>query len=573
MPGIMIVDDDVIIAEELKEILTIDGYDVVKTLYSAEEAIECAGELRPDLILMDIGFSEGMDGITAARKIKKTLGIPVMFFTGHSGIEIVERAKDLEPLGYVVKPFHEAQVTSNVRLAFSQIKIKKELEEAHGRLEKRVRERTKSLAEANVKLKWEVRERKSAQEALARSERTIKGLLANPAAIALVTNADGDVVYANETAVSRFKTTPEEISGSNILDLLPRLGKIPESRRYRMIRKTIEAGIFFRFEDDFDGIWYDVIITPILEKEGRVGQFAFLGRDISERKRMEVALAESEGHLRSLMESAESFVVYRLIHDKSTPSSLRVVFVSPSITDLMGVSEPMNFESWFNSIHPDDLQRMIDANLRAWETNRFDEKVRIFHPREKTWKWIHAISTGLQGEHGRPTFVNGLMIDITREKAFEEELRKRDRELEEKATHLEEANTALRVLLRKRDQDKVEFEEKILANVRLLIEPHLESLKNGGPKSTQKEHLRLLESSLKEIISPFSQRLTSKYVGLTPGELEVAYLVKEGRRTKDIAQILNLSEKTIEDYRKQLRTKLGIKNKRINLRTHLLSLQ
>jgi len=573
MPGIMIVDDDVIIAEELKEILTIDGYDVVKTLYSAEEAIECAGELRPDLILMDIGFSEGMDGITAARKIKKTLGIPVMFFTGHSGIEIVERAKDLEPLGYVVKPFHEAQVTSNVRLAFSQIKIKKELEEAHGRLEKRVRERTKSLAEANVKLKWEVRERKSAQEALARSERTIKGLLANPAAIALVTNADGDVVYANETAVSRFKTTPEEISGSNILDLLPRLGKIPESRRYRMIRKTIEAGIFFRFEDDFDGIWYDVIITPILEKEGRVGQFAFLGRDISERKRMEVALAESEGHLRSLMESAESFVVYRLIHDKSTPSSLRVVFVSPSITDLMGVSEPMNFESWFNSIHPDDLQRMIDANLRAWETNRFDEKVRIFHPREKTWKWIHAISTGLQGEHGRPTFVNGLMIDITREKAFEEELRKRDRELEEKATHLEEANTALRVLLRKRDQDKVEFEEKILANVRLLIEPHLESLKNGGPKSTQKEHLRLLESSLKEIISPFSQRLTSKYVGLTPGELEVAYLVKEGRRTKDIAQILNLSEKTIEDYRKQLRTKLGIKNKRINLRTQLLSLQ
>jgi DNA-binding CsgD family transcriptional regulator len=233
----------------------------------------------------------------------------------------------------------------------------------------------------------------------------------------------------------------------------------------------------------------------------------------------------------------------------------------------------MNFESWFKNIHPDDLQQMIDANLRAWETNRFDEKVRIFHPREKTWKWIHAISTGIQGEDGRPTFVNGLMIDITREKAFEEELRKRDKELEEKATHLEEANTALRVLLRKRDQDKVEFEEKILANVRLLIEPHLESLKNSGPKSSQKEHLRLLESSLKEIISPFSQRLTSKYVGLTPGELEVAYLVKEGRRTKEIAQILNLSDKTIEDYRKQLRTKLGIKNKRINLRTLLLSLQ
>jgi PAS domain S-box-containing protein len=573
MSKIMIVDDDVIIAEELKEILTIDGYDVVKALYSAEEALECASTLRPDLILMDIGFSGGMDGITAARKIKEALDIPVMFFTGHSGIEIVERAKDLEPVGYVVKPFHEAQVTSNVRLAFSQIKTKKELERAHGRLEKRVRERTKSLAEANVKLKWEVRERKSAQESLAQSEKTIKGLLATPAAFALVTNVDGDIVYANETAISKFKGSPEEIFSSNILDLLPRLGKTAESQRYRMIRETIETGMPFRFEDDFDGIWYDIVITPIFEKEGRVGQFAFLGRDISERKRMEVALAESEGHLRSLMENAGDFVVYRLAYDKSAPILLRVVFVSPSITDIMGVSEPMNYENWFKNIHPDDLQRMVDANYRAWETNRFEEKVRIFHPREKTWKWIHAISTGIQVEDVRPTYINGLMIDITREKAFEEELKKRDRELKEKATHLEEANTALRVLLRKRDQDKVEFEEKILANVRLLIEPHLESLKNSGPKSSQREHLRLLESSLKEIISPFSQRLTSKYVGLTPGELEVAYLVKEGRRTKDIAQILNLSDKTIEDYRKQLRTKLGIKNKRINLRTHLLSLQ
>ena len=573
MSGIMIVDDDVIIAEELEEILTAAGYDEVKTLYSAEEALECAGKLRPDLILMDIGFSRGMDGITAARKIKATLGIPVMFFTGHSGIEVVERAKDLEPVGYVVKPFHEAQVTSNVRLAFSQIKIKKELEDAHARLEKRVRERTKSLAEANLKLKWEVRERKSAQQALARSEKTIKGLLANPAAFAVVTDVDGNVVYANETAVSKFKGSPEEILSSNILELLPRLGKTGKSQRYRMIRETIETGEPFRFEDDLGGIWYDILITPIFEKEGRVGQFAFLGRDISERKRMEVALAESEGHLRSLMENAEDFVVYRLAYDKSAPILLRVVFVSPSITDMMGISEPMNYENWFKNIHPDDLQQLIDANFRAWETNRFDEKIRIFHPREKIWKWIHAISTGVQSEDGRPTFVNGLMIDITREKAFEEELRKRDRELKEKATHLEEANTALRVLLRKRDQDKAEFEEKILANVRLLIEPHLESLKNSGPRSNQKEHLQLLESSLKEIISPFSQRLTSKYVGLTPGELEVAYLVKEGRRTKDIAQILNLSDKTIEDYRKQLRTKLGIKNKRINLRTHLLSLQ
>ena len=83
-----------------------------------------------------------------------------------------------------------------------------------------------------------------------------------------------------------------------------------------------------------------------------------------------------------------------------------------------------------------------------------------------------------------------------------------------------------------------------------------------------------MKSALKENISPFPQWLTSKHVALTLGELEIAHLVKEGRRSKDIAQVLNLSDKTIEDYRKQRRTNLGIrKNKRINLKTYLLILQ
>ena len=126
MYRIMIVDDDFIIAEELEYVLTSAGYDVVKIVYSAEEALGFAEKIRPALILMDILFPGGMDGITAARKIKNALGIPVVFFTGYSGLELVDRAKDLEPMGYLVKPFVEAQVISNVRLAFHQIKINKE---------------------------------------------------------------------------------------------------------------------------------------------------------------------------------------------------------------------------------------------------------------------------------------------------------------------------------------------------------------------------------------------------------------------------------------------------------------
>jgi PAS domain S-box-containing protein len=573
MANILIVDDDAIIAEELKEILTIDGYQVMETLVSAEEALKFTKTYRPDLVLMDILFPDGMDGITAARKLKVLFDTPVMFITGHSGLEMVERAKDLEPLGYVVKPFHEAQVTSNVRLAFHQIKVNRELAAAHDQLEKKVRERTLELTAANRSLKQEIQERKSAQEALAESEKAIRSLLANPAALGLVLDLNGNIVYANETAIEKLDVSPDEALKGNILDLMPKSAEDGTVQRRRMVEKAIETGKPVRFEDFVDGTCYDIIVSPIFENGNQIKRFAYLGRDISERKRMESALAESEGHLRSLMENADNFVVFRLAYDEKAPILLRVVFVSPSITDLMGVTEPMNYESWFENIHKDDLQRMVNANLKAWETNHFNEKVRIFHPIEKTWKWIHAISTGTHLENGRAKYVNGIMIDITREKMFEEALKKRDKELKEKATHLEETNTALKVLLRQREKDKREFEERILSNVKLLIKPHLETLENSRLSDGQKERLYLIKTSVNEIVSPFSRRLTSKYVGLTPGELEVAYLVKEGKRTKDIAEILNLSDKTIEDYRKQLRFKLGIKNKRVNLRTHLLSME
>jgi DNA-binding CsgD family transcriptional regulator len=83
--------------------------------------------------------------------------------------------------------------------------------------------------------------------------------------------------------------------------------------------------------------------------------------------------------------------------------------------------------------------------------------------------------------------------------------------------------------------------------------------------------VNILESNLNDIVSPFLNRLSSKYLKLTPTEIRVANLVKEGKTTKDIAEIMNLAKKTIDSYRENIRRKLGLKNKKTNLRTHLLS--
>ena len=169
--------------------------------------------------------------------------------------------------------------------------------------------------------------------------------------------------------------------------------------------------------------------------------------------------------------------------------------------------------------------------------------------------------------------VANTLSGIIRLKKAQSKLRKRKRELEIKSRELEEVNAALRVLLKRRDDDKFEFEEKVLFNIREYIQPYLEKFKNSGLNEKQQSYLNILESHIHDIISPFRRKLTSKYLHLTASEMQVANLVMDGKRTKEIALLLNLSEKTIEVHRKNIREKLGIKNKKINLRTHLLALQ
>ncbi len=166
-----------------------------------------------------------------------------------------------------------------------------------------------------------------------------------------------------------------------------------------------------------------------------------------------------------------------------------------------------------------------------------------------------------------------VITDIDELKWVERELREREKELKTKTRILEETNTALRVLLKSRDEDKIELEEKVLMNVKELVAPYLDKLKKGEMDEKQKAYIDILESNLNDITSPFSRNISSKFYNLTPSEIQVANHIKLGRTSKDIAEVLNVSPRTIEAHRDNIRKKIGLKNKKANLRTHLLSLQ
>jgi len=148
-----------------------------------------------------------------------------------------------------------------------------------------------------------------------------------------------------------------------------------------------------------------------------------------------------------------------------------------------------------------------------------------------------------------------------------------EQEVESLSKQLEEANSAFQYLLKQKEADKEKLEKDILFNINKLIEPYLHKLKNTNLNKTQLEYFNVIESNLKNIVSPFIRRLSSQYFNLTPMEVQIANLIRHGRTTKDIADIMNLSIKTVATHRNNIRCKLGIKNKKVSLQVFLNSFE
>jgi len=126
--------------------------------------------------------------------------------------------------------------------------------------------------------------------------------------------------------------------------------------------------------------------------------------------------------------------------------------------------------------------------------------------------------------------------------------------------------------LSNRDKDRGDLEDKILHNVRELVVPYLEKLKETDLDRKQNSCIDIAVSNLNDIISPFSRSLSAQYRHLTPSEIQIANLLKQAKTTKEIAELLNLSTRTIETHRKNIRKKLGLLDRKSNLRTHLMAI-
>ena len=163
-------------------------------------------------------------------------------------------------------------------------------------------------------------------------------------------------------------------------------------------------------------------------------------------------------------------------------------------------------------------------------------------------------------------------LEIAERKRAEKKLKENEKELKNKSAALKEVNTALNVLLKNREEDQVHMEDIVVANVKDLVLPFLEKLGRSQLDEKQATYVDIIQANISNIVSPFVRQIPMKFFDLTPTEIQIADLVRKDKTTKEIAQILNASSKTIEAHRNRLRKKLGLTNQRIQLRDYLMTL-
>lgn len=215
--------------------------------------------------------------------------------------------------------------------------------------------------------------------------------------------------------------------------------------------------------------------------------------------------------------------------------------------------------------------RQVAAGIRDVIDGRVDEFLQDYpcHNAESQ-HWYYMLAVRMSGEG--PIRVVVSHEEITAIKLAEEALRKSQAQLTRQKIELEEANIALKVLLKQREDDKADLERKVITNVKEMVLPYVEKLKRLHLKPRDKAVVDIIDSHLKDIISPMMQKLSNASIILTPQEIQVASLVKDGKASKEIADILNVSETTVHFHRKNLRKKFGLSNSQTNLRSYLISI-
>jgi PAS domain S-box-containing protein len=385
----------------------------------------------------------------------------------------------------------------------------------------------------------------------------------------IVLNAEREIIEVNREFSNLWGYSSEEILGKPVFNIISE-EEIP--KHLSEMKKAVSTKKSCYFETvalakSGEKVPLSIRGSAIFDKNGKPEGYIGIFRDITERRQAEEALKESEQKIRALFEGLPH-ALYECNVDGI------ITMTNPAYSKITGYTnnEIIGMYIW-DMMAPGNSKDSLPAYLKQLVKEQPTPSPYVTRnlTKDKRLIDVQVDWTYKNNQQGQVEGFFCILSDITEQKKIERELLKTDENLRIKSKELEEGNTALKVLLKQRENDKRVLEEDILSNIKHLVFPYIEKLKKKKDGDEGLPYLNILESNLTEIISPFASKLSSHYLGLTPKEILIANLIKDGKQDKDIMEMLNIALDTVKTHRQNIRKKLDIYGKKINLRTYLLS--
>jgi PAS domain S-box-containing protein len=407
-----------------------------------------------------------------------------------------------------------------------------------------------------------------AEEALRKSEEKYR-MLFESSRDALMTIAPPTWKFtrANQAALQLFGVASEaDFTALGPWDVSPEHqpdGRPSAEKALEMIATAMREGSYF-FEWEHrrlrgENFAADVLLTR-MEIDGQVSMQATV-RDITERKRAESMLRASEERHRLILGTAMDG--FWLLDTQG-----HLLEVNEAYCRMSGYSEQELLTMSIPDLEAAELPADTALHMRKI-ISEGEDRFESVHRRKDRSTFDIEVSAQFKPIEGG--LIVGFIRDRTARNKGEASLRQSEENLRVRSQELEEMNIALKVLLKQREQDQKDIEEKVRTNVKQLVLPYIEKLKKRK-LGEDAAYLHIIEANLQGVISSLATTTSGKLHRLTPQELLVANLIKDGRQDKDISELLNLSIHTIKAHRRNIRKKLDLTKGKANLRTFLSNL-
>ncbi|MBS3818850.1 PAS domain S-box protein [bacterium] len=387
---ILLVEDESVVASDIKNTLERRGYAVPSILIRGEEVLKEVEEHLPDLVVMDIKLKGNMDGIQASRKIQKNLDIPIVYLTALGDEKTYQKAQKTEPFGYIYKPVEEKDLVATVETALSEHKLRKRLRE---------------------------------------SEKKYRSLFEMSKDAIYITSKEGKIIDVNQAFLDLFGYTWDQIKNINVREHYHN----PEERE--KFRREIEGKGFVK---DYpvklkqsDGSIRDCLITATVreDKTGRILGYQGMIRDVTEQKKAQQELKESEEKYKALFEYSNDAVFLLSPYGEQ-------MRVNQKAADLLGYTrEELRGKSFKDLIVPSEYQDAEKKRKELREKKSLASYERTVRKKDGTLIPVEVNVSLICDSEGKPLFIQSIVRNVSEKKKAEEKIKK---SLEEKEALLKE---------------------------------------------------------------------------------------------------------------------------------------